>query len=235
MKDKIISQLVDKYGKFKGNQLISYMEEVLVANEKINLTAVRDKEEFLEKHILDSLTCINYEEFRIAKTVLDMGTGGGFPGIPLAITNPDKKFILVDSLNKRLKVIDKISKKLGIKNIVLVHGRAEDIGHNKQYRENIDCCVSRAVASLDVLSEWCLPLIKKGGFFISYKGENAEEEIGAASNSINILGGKIVKVEKPIINCVSISGHTLVFIKKIKRTPNTYPRKPGLAKKAPIR
>ena len=164
-----------------------------------------------------------------------MGTGGGFPGIPLAITNPDKKFILADSLNKRLKVINQVAEELGISNIELIHMRAEDMGHNVKYREKIDVCVSRAVASLDILSEWCLPLVKKGGYFIPYKGENAEDEIASADTAVKVLGGDIEKIENPSQDKNAISGHRLIFIKKYNNTPKRFPRKPGIAKKSPIR
>ena len=164
-----------------------------------------------------------------------MGTGGGFPGIPLAITNPDKKFILADSLNKRLKVIDQVAEELGIRNIELVHVRAEDMGHNVKYREKVDVCVSRAVASLDILSEWCLPLVKKGGYFIPYKGESAEDELTSADAAIRVLGGNVEKIENPSKEKNAISGHKLIFIRKCNNTPKRFPRKPGIAKKSPIR
>ena len=214
MKDKLISELNSRYGSDNTDKLVRYMQRILVINENINLTAVREECEFLEKH---------------------MGTGGGFPGIPLAITNPDKKFILADSLNKRLKVIDQVAEELGISNIELIHMRAEDMGHNIKYREKVDVCVSRAVASLDILSEWCLPLVKKGGYFIPYKGENAEDEIASADTAIKVLGGDVEKIENPSQDKNAISGHRLIFIRKCNSTPKRFPRKPGIAKKSPIR
>lgn len=235
MKDNLISELSGRYGDDKTDKLVRYMQRILEINENINLTAVREEDEFLEKHIVDSLACNDYEEFQRSKLVVDMCTGGGFPGIPLAITNPDKKFILADSLNKRLKVINQVAEELGISNIELVHMRAEDMGHNAKYREKIDVCVSRAVASLDILSEWCLPLVKKGGYFIPYKGENAEDEIASADTAIKVLGGDIEKIENPSQDKNAISGHKLIFIKKYNNTPKRFPRKPGIAKKSPIR
>lgn len=235
MKDNLVSELNNKYGNDKTDKMVNYMQRILEINEHINLTAVREEGEFLEKHIVDSLACNDYEEFQRAKLVVDMGTGGGFPGIPLAITNPNKKFILADSLNKRLKVIDKVAAELGVKNIVLLHTRAEDMGHNVKYREKIDVCVSRAVASLDILSEWCLPLVKKGGYFIPYKGEGAEYEIATAETAIRVLGGNVDKIENPSEDKNAISGHRLIFIKKVNGTPKRFPRKPGIAKKTPIR
>ena len=235
MKDNLISELSGRYGDDKTDKLVRYMQRILEINENINLTAVREEDEFLEKHIVDSLACNDYEEFQRSKLVVDMGTGGGFPGIPLAITNLDKKFILADSLNKRLKVINQVAEELGISNIELVHMRAEDMGHNAKYREKIDVCVSRAVASLDILSEWCLPLVKKGGYFIPYKGENAEDEIASADTAVKVLGGDVEKIENPSQDKNAISGHRLIFIKKYNNTPKRFPRKPGIAKKNPIR
>ena len=235
MKDNLISELNSRYGNDKTDKLLKYMQRILEINEHINLTAVREEDEFLEKHIVDSLACNDYEEFQRSKLVVDMGTGGGFPGIPLAITNPDKKFILADSLNKRLKVINQVAEELGISNIELVHMRAEDMGHNAKYREKIDVCVSRAVASLNILSEWCLPLVKKGGYFIPYKGENAEDEIASADTAVKVLGGDVEKIENPSQDKNAISGHRLIFIKKYNNTPKRFPRKPGIAKKSPIR
>ena len=235
MKDNLISELNNRYGNDKTDKMVRYMRRILEINENINLTAVREEEEFLEKHIIDSLACNEYDEFQRAKIIVDMGTGGGFPGIPLAITNPDKKFILADSLSKRLKVINQVAEELGISNIYLLHVRAEDMGHDIKYREKADVCVSRAVASLNVLSEWCLPLVKKGGYFIPYKGEGAEDEIAAAEKAINVLGGKVDKIENPSEDTNAISGHRLIFIKKINATPKRFPRKPGVAKKTPIR
>ena len=235
MKDNLISELSGRYGDDKTDKLVRYMQRILEINENINLTAVREEDEFLEKHIVDSLACNDYEEFQRSKLVVDMGTGGGFPGMPLAITNPDKKFILADSLNKRLKVINQVAEELGISNIELVHMRAEDMGHNAKYREKIDVCVSRAVASLNILSEWCLPLVKKGGYFIPYKGENAEDEIASADTAVKVLGGDVEKIENPSQDKNAISGHRLIFIKKYNNTPKRFPRKPGIAKKSPIR
>lgn len=235
MKDKLISELNSRYGSDNTDKLVRYMQRILEINENINLTAVREECKFLEKHIVDSLACNDYEEFQRAKLVVDMGTGGGFSGIPLAVTNPAKKFILADSLNKRLKVIDQVASELGIKNVELIHTRAEDMGHNVKYREKADVCVSRAVASLDILSEWCLPLVKKSGYFIPYKGEGAEDEIATAETAIEVLGGDVDKIENPSEDKNAISGHRLIFIKKVKSTPKRFPRKPGVAKKTPIR
>ena len=231
----LIKELEEKYGEERTSMLVEYMDMILEKNRYINLTAVRDRDEALQKHISDSLSCDFMEEYEAAENVIDVGTGAGFPGVPLAIVSPDKKFTLVDSLNKRLRIIDELTGELGIKNVTTVHGRAEDVGKSKEYREQYDICVSRAVASLDVLCEWCLPLVKNGGYFVAYKGENVSRETEDAENAIKILGGKIAEIRKVQTEEESISGHVLVMIKKVKNTPSKYPRQAGQAKKNPLR
>ena len=231
----LIKELEEKYGEERTSMLVEYMDMILEKNQYINLTAVRDRDEALQKHIADSLSCVFMEEYEAAENVIDIGTGAGFPGVPLAIVSPDKKFTLVDSLNKRLRIIDELTGELGIKNITTVHGRAEDVGKSKEHREKYDICVSRAVASLDVLCEWCLPLVKKGGYFVAYKGENVSRETEDAASAIKLLGGKIVEIRKVQTEEESISGHVLVMIKKVKNTPSKYPRQAGQARKNPLR
>lgn len=231
----LIKELEEKYGEERTSMLVEYMDMILEKNQYINLTAVRDRDEALQKHIADSLSCVFMEEYEAAENVIDIGTGAGFPGVPLAIVSPDKKFTLVDSLNKRLRIIDELTGELGIKNITTVHGRAEDVGKSKEHREQYDICVSRAVASLDVLCEWCLPLVKKGGYFVAYKGENVSRETEDAANAIKLLGGKIAEIRKVQTEEESISGHVLVMIKKVKNTPSKYPRQAGQARKNPLR
>lgn len=231
----LIKELEEKYGEERTSMLVEYMDMILEKNQYINLTAVRDRDEALQKHIADSLSCDFMEEYEAAENVIDIGTGAGFPGVPLAIVSPDKKFTLVDSLNKRLRIIDELTCELGIKNVTTVHGRAEDVGKSKEHREQYDICVSRAVASLDVLCEWCLPLVKKGGYFVAYKGENVSRETEDAANAIKLLGGKIAEIRKVQTEEESISGHVLVMIKKVKNTPSKYPRQAGQARKNPLR
>ena len=231
----LIKELEEKYGEERTSMLVEYMDMILEKNQYINLTAVRDRDEALQKHISDSLSCDFMEEYEAAENVIDIGTGAGFPGVPLAIVSPDKKFTLVDSLNKRLRIIDELTGELGIKNVTTVHGRAEDVGKSKEHREQYDICVSRAVASLDVLCEWCLPLVKKGGYFVAYKGENVSRETEDAANAIKLLGGKIAEIRKVQTEEESISGHVLVMIKKVKNTPSKYPRQAGQARKNPLR
>lgn len=233
-----IKEFREKFGEQAAEKLLAYMDRILEINEHINLTAVRDRDEAVQKHLVDSLVCVDLPEYMEAKSVLDMGTGGGFPGVPLAIVSEGKDFTLVDSLLKRLKIIDGLAEELEISNVKTVHARAEDIGQSAEARENYDVVVSRAVASLDVLAEWCLPLVKVGGYMIAYKGENVSRETSEAGKAIELLGGKIERIDRIDEGQAAseeISGHALVVIKKIKNTPKKYPRKAGEARKAPIR
>ena len=204
---------------------------ILDWNEKINVTAIRDPEEFYEKNIRDSLAVTGLEEFMQAKRVLDLGTGGGFPGLPLAIACPDKDFFLLDSVAKKLKVVASAADEFGLENVDVLNMRAEDLARWPAYRESFDAVVSRAVANMSTLSEYCLPFVKKGGVFIAYKTEGAEEEIEAAEHAISVLGGKI---EKTVPDGIKGSGHVFVVVKKVKNTPPKYPRKAGLPSKSPL-
>ena len=154
----------------KTDTLKQYMEAVLQWNEKVNLTAITDREEFVQKHLVDSLLCAETLEFTESSSICDVGTGGGFPGVPLAVCYTEKEFVLMDSLAKRIKIVQHICDELGIKNVRAVHGRAEDLAREADYREAFDLCVSRAVANMRVLSEYCIPFVRVGGTFIAYKG-----------------------------------------------------------------
>ncbi len=213
------------------NQFRGYMEGILEWNEKINLTAITEKDEFVAKHFVDSVLCYGFREYENAETVIDVGTGGGFPGIPLAIISPDKDFVLADSLNKRLKVINTLAAKLGIENAETVHGRAEELARNKSHRQSYDLCISRAVANMAVLAEYCLPFIKKGGFLLAYKGPDAEAEVEMAAKAIHVLGGKVSRIQS-----VQLDGydHNIIVIEKVKDTPAKFPRKAGTPAKEPI-
>ena len=208
--------LKKKYGSDKVKDMLSYIDMILDRNKYINLTAVRNKEDAIEKHIVDSLIITDIPEYISSDNIIDVGTGAGFPGIPLAIASPEKNFVLLDSTLKRLKVIEEFAEELDIQNIRTVHARAEEIGRKEEYREQFDICVSRAVANLKKLSEWCLPFVKIGGSFIAYKGDNYIEEIEEAKKIIIMHGGKIEKIVRLPYNENSISGHVLVIIKKIK-------------------
>ena len=210
-----------------------YMQLILEWNEKVNLTAITERDEFIKKHFIDSLCCLPHEEYKEAETVIDVGTGAGFPGMPLAIVSPDKKFLLIDSLNKRIKILNEIIAELGLKNVEAVHGRAEELARNKLYREQFDICVSRAVSRLSVLSEYCLPFVRKGGWLAAYKGPDAEREIEDARSALGKLGGKVMEVKDTDMSQFGIS-HRIVYIQKTMNTPKVYPRKAGTPEKKPL-
>ena len=209
-----------------------YMNTLLEWNKNVNLTAITYVREIIEKHFIDSLTILNRIENN--KTIVDVGTGAGFPGIPLSIMNPTLKITLVDSLNKRLVFLQEVINQLGLKNVELVHARAEDFGQNKKYREKFDVATSRAVANLSTLSEYLIPLVKVGGKCICMKAANATEEIEQAKKAISVLCGAISKVDEFCLPQSDI-GRTIIEIKKEKSTPNKYPRKAGLPSKEPIK
>ena len=218
----------------KNAILEKYMEGILAWNEKVNLTNITDPAEFRIKHNADSLMCVDFPEFLDAETVIDVGTGGGFPGIPLAVYAPEKQFTLLDSLNKRLKIIDELAGELGIKNITLVHGRAEDAARAKEHREKYDLCVSRAVSNLATLSEYCLPFIKVGGYLLAYKGPGAEEEVKEAAKALKTLGGSLVDIRETSMEEYGLD-HKILVIKKVRNTPKAYPRKAGTPLKEPLK
>ncbi len=214
MTDLIIKELKEKYGESTAEKLLSYLDMVLERNEHINLTAVRDRGEAIVKHVLDSLAICDLPEYKAAKTVIDVGTGAGFPGALLAIVSPEKEFTLLDSTLKRLRVIDEFAEALNISNLNTVHARAEEINRKPEYSAAFDICVSRAVANLDTLSKWCLPFVRKGGSFIAYKGENYNEELVGASKTLRKLGGKLDRIEAYPSEPEDISGHVLMIISK---------------------
>jgi len=213
-------------------QFFEYMNLLIEWNEKINLTAITDPEEIILKHFIDSITIL--KDIPDNSKIVDVGTGAGFPGIPLSIMNPTLKITLVDSLNKRLIFLQEVVDKLQLKNIEIVHARAEEFGQNKKYRESFDISTSRAVANLATLSEYLIPLVKVNGKVVSMKAANAREEINEAKKAIEILGGKIEKIEEFNLPQSDI-GRTIIIIRKNKETPNKYPRKPGTPSKEPIK
>lgn len=209
-----------------------YMGLLIEWNEKMNLTAITEPNEIILKHFIDSLTILN--EISDNSKVVDVGTGAGFPGIPLSIANESLKITLVDSLNKRLIFLQEVIEKLELKNVEIIHSRAEDFGQNKKYRENFDFATSRAVANLSTLSEYLIPLVKINGKCICMKASDVEEEINQAKNAINVLGGTIEKIEEFKLPESDI-GRTIIIINKQKNTPAKYPRKAGTPSKEPIK
>ena len=199
----------------------------------MNLTAITDYDEVIKKHFVDSLSLIKAIDLSNEISVIDIGTGAGFPGIPLKIAFPNLKITLLDSLNKRIKFLNEVIDKLELNDITAIHGRAEDFAKEKNYRQSYDLCVSRAVANLSTLSEYCLPYVKTGGKFISYKSEKITDEMNAAKNAIKILGGNILGQVEFILPNSDIY-RNLFMIDKIKDTPMKYPRKAGLPSKEPL-
>jgi len=208
-----------------------YMNLLIEWNEKINLTAIVEPKEIILKHFMDSLTIIKHIEQN--KTVIDIGTGAGFPGIPIKIMREDLKITLLDSLNKRINFLDEVIQKLELKNITAVHARIEEYAKNKQYREKYDIVTSRAVANLTTLSEYMLPMVAVKGMAICMKGSEVNEEILKSKNSIKLLGGEISKIEEFTLP-KSDHKRNLILVKKIKQTPSKYPRKPGIPSKEPL-
>lgn len=216
---------IDKFKKYK-----TLLKEW---NEKINITAIKDDVDIDIKHFLDSLTVFKSGKISKGMKIIDIGTGGGFPGLPIKIIERDTEVLLLDSLNKRLKFLDDVIQILELKGIKTIHERAENLGNNKKYREQFDIAVSRAVASLDILTEYCLPLVKLGGYFIAMKGSESNEEIQDSQNAIKVLGGEIedkIDIQIPQSDIV----HSLIIIKKIGHTPTKYPRLGGKIKKNPL-
>lgn len=215
-------------------QFASYMDGVLDWNEKVNLTRITEHGEFIVKHFIDSVICCGFEEFRQAETVVDVGTGGGFPGVPLAILSPEKKYTLIDSLQKRLKIIDTLCAEAGIQNVTTLHGRAEDLAADPKYWQQFDLCVSRAVANTAVLAEYCLPFIKVGGWLLAYKGPDAETEAKEAKKAIRVLGGDLTAIRSCGLAEYGLD-HNILIIQKVKDTPRKYPRKAGTPSKEPLK
>lgn len=215
------------------DQFLTYYEMLIEWNEVMNLTAITDYDEVMKKHFIDSISINKAYDLNRNISLIDVGTGAGFPGLALKMAYPDLKVTLLDSLNKRINFLDAVIDKLGLTGVETIHGRAEDFAKPGKLREQYDVCVSRAVANLSTLSEYCLPFVKKGGKFIPYKSEKIGEEMAEASNAISILGGKISgQIEFTLPD--SDIYRNFVIIDKIKDTPKKYPRKAGMPTKEPL-
>ena len=214
------------------NKFYKYMSLLLEWNEKINLTAITEQDEIILKHFVDCITSMKYLNEK--ESVIDVGTGAGFPGIPLAIMKTQNNFTLVDSLNKRINFLNDVKEKINLKNVQTIHARAEDFGQDKKYRENFDVAVSRAVANLSTLSEYLIPLVKVGGKVICMKGSSIEEEVKDAEYAIKELGGRITSIEKFNLPGTDM-GRNIIIIEKVKQTPSKYPRKAGMPAKQPLK
>lgn len=214
-------------------QFIKYMRLLQEWNEKINLTAITEDEDVIKKHFIDCIKAFKSEPIKNAKTIIDVGTGAGFPGLPIAIMNPEVEVTLLDSLNKRINFLNLVVRELGLKNVTTIHSRAEDGARNPKLREKFDVATSRAVANMAVLSEFCMPYVKKGGHFVALKGPSIDEELQNGSNAIKILGGELKEIIKVSIEETDLQ-HNIVEVKKVNTCPKTYPRKAGTINKKPL-
>ncbi|MCD7806336.1 MAG: 16S rRNA (guanine(527)-N(7))-methyltransferase RsmG [Lachnospiraceae bacterium] len=230
--DKYFSQFNITLTEHQKDQFLQYYNLLIEWNSVMNLTAITNFEEVCEKHFADSVSLVKGVDLSICTTLIDVGTGAGFPGIPLKIVFPHLKVTLLDSLNKRVNFLNEVTEKLQLENVTALHGRAEDFARNPAYREKYDICVSRAVANMSTLSEYCLPFVRRGGYFVPYKSQKGLEEIGEAAKAISLLGGAYEK--KVEFHLGEEEYRVLFLIDKVKATPKKYPRKAGLPAKEPI-
>ncbi len=235
--EKGLEQLSITLSGEQKQQFLTYYEYLVEKNKVMNLTAITEYEEVITKHFLDSLAVVKTSCFKpeklAGKRLIDIGTGAGFPGIPLKIAFPELEILLLDSLNKRINFLNEVTEMLGLTKINTVHGRAEDYAKQKGYRESFDFCVSRAVANLSTLSEYCIPFIKQGGCFISYKSGSVDQELIQAEKAVKILGGQREEVVRFSLADTDMD-RSFVVIRKAKPTPKKYPRKAGLPSKEPL-
>lgn len=242
MNEEFVNQMQKELGQIniiltidQMKQFYKYYETLNEWNKKVNLTAITQMEEVITKHFVDSLAIVKAvnDIGNIPYSLIDVGTGAGFPGIPLKIAYPQLKVTMIDSLNKRVKFLKEVKELLGLKEIFPIHGRAEDLGHDNVSRETFDLSVSRAVANIATLAEYCIPFVKTGGYFISYKAGNIEEELSLGLNAIKKLGGKIEDVYN--FELPNSNERSLIKIKKVKESNKIYPRKAGLPSKEPLK
>ena len=235
--EKGLEQLSITLSGEQKQQFLTYYEYLVEKNKVMNLTAITEYEEVITKHFLDSLAVVKTSCFKpeklAGKRLIDIGTGAGFPGIPLKIAFPELEILLLDSLNKRINFLNEVTEMLGLTKINTVHGRAEDYAKQKGYRESFDFCVSRAVANLSTLSEYCIPFVKQGGCFISYKSGSVDQELIQAEKAVKIMGGQREEVVRFSLADTDMD-RSFVVIRKAKPTPKKYPRKAGLPSKEPV-
>lgn len=231
--DRELEELGIRLTDVQKKQFDRYYELLIEWNRVMNLTGITEYDEVNLKHFTDSLTIVRIKDMDQISTLIDVGTGAGFPGIPIKIAFPHIKLTLLDSLNKRIKFLDHTAEELGLENVITLHGRAEDYAKRSEYRERYDMCASRAVANLSTLSEYCIPFIKKGGCFVSYKSADSDEEIRMSERAVDMLGGNLKKIDKFCLPG-SDMGRSLVLIEKVKSTPGKYPRKAGTPSKEPL-
>ena len=234
-KEQFYNAVKEKVGielsELQKEQYRKYYDLVVEWNQKINLTAITEEDEFYTKHFFDSISLAFYKDYSNIESICDVGSGAGFPSIPLKILYPNLKVTIVDSLNKRIKFLNLVKDELELTDCNFVHARAEEFGQNKEYRESFEIVTARAVARLNVLAELCLPLAKKNGYFLSLKAQKAEEETKEAINAIKLLGGKL---EQDLEFDIEGEERHILEIRKAKETPNKYPRKAGTPNKKPI-
>lgn len=228
-----VSELSIELNDKQVEQFIKFYELLVEWNKVMNLTGITEYDEVVEKHFVDSLSLVKAIDINNVESVIDIGTGAGFPGIPLKIAFPHLKITLLDSLNKRIKFLNTVIDELGLEDIKTIHGRAEDFAKQAEYREQYDLCVSRAVANLATLSEYCLPYVNVNGLFVPYKSGDIEEELNNSKKAVQILGGTIEKTIKFELPGTDI-GRSFVKIKKVKNTGKKFPRKAGLPSKEPL-
>lgn len=231
-----LSEFSIELSELQLHQFYQYFELLVEWNKVMNLTTITEMEDVVTKHFVDSLSLVKVLPDLKSEQVqiLDMGTGAGFPGIPLKIVFPELEITLLDSLNKRINFLNEVIEQLGLKKIKAVHGRAEDYGRNRKYREKYDYCVSRAVANLSTLSEYCMPYVKIGGAFIPYKSGKIEEELNQAKGAVKLLGGKIEEVITFMLPKTDVE-RSFIVVRKKEGTSKKYPRKAGLPGKEPLK